>query len=191
MRFYIILFTRKSSTWALLFRCFKIFVRIHLHHLRPMYRPSHPPWFITLIIFGEAYMLWSSSLFSVIRPPATSSLFGPNILLRNLHILIYIILYSRREEKVLWTGLYQPFSNLICCLILSCVYFHLLPSFPDIWFISYFYVTNLSCILVTRREHASHSSLPTISDCNSKCSSMKQYRQTDRQVQPNDYEWQY
>jgi hypothetical protein len=39
---------------------------------------------ITLIVPGEAYKLWSSSLCSVLRPPDTSSLFGSNILLSTL-----------------------------------------------------------------------------------------------------------
>jgi hypothetical protein len=36
------------------------------------------------MILGEEYKLWSSSLCSFLRPPVSSSLFGPNILLNTL-----------------------------------------------------------------------------------------------------------
>jgi hypothetical protein len=39
---------------------------------------------ITIIKFGKAYKLWSSSLYSLLQPPTTLSLLGPNILLSTL-----------------------------------------------------------------------------------------------------------
>jgi len=49
-------------------------------------RPSHPPTpdLTTLIIPGEAYKLWSSSLYSLLQPPSTSSSLGSNTPLSTL-----------------------------------------------------------------------------------------------------------
>jgi len=48
--------------------------------------PAHPILLhlIVLIMFGEAFKLWSSLLCSLLQPPATSSLLGSNILLITL-----------------------------------------------------------------------------------------------------------
>jgi hypothetical protein len=53
-------------------------------HACHMPRPPHSSWLHLLMIFGNGYKPWSSSLCNVFHSPGISSRFCPNILIRTL-----------------------------------------------------------------------------------------------------------
>jgi hypothetical protein len=111
---------------------------------------------ICIMIFGDNYKLWSSSLGNFLQSPVTSSLFSLNVLLRTLfsntlqvmlfpycerpsftpthnwqnmvlHILTYTFLDSRQEDKWFWANWHQVFSKLTLLWMSVCM---------QLWFVS-------------------------------------------------------
>ena len=77
--------TPRSSTWSLSLRSpyQNPVCSSPLPNTCHMQRPSHFSLFHYRIIFGEEYSSRSSSLFSLLHSPITSSLLGPKVFLRN------------------------------------------------------------------------------------------------------------
>jgi hypothetical protein len=125
-----------SSKWSLHFwlshqNLVQFTLFFHACHIS---RPPHSLLdLICLMISGDEYETWRSSLCNFLHYPVTSFLFGPNILLRTLfsiifslssyltvrdqvshpykttvriivlYILAFTFLYSKREDKRVWT----------------------------------------------------------------------------------------
>jgi hypothetical protein len=76
--------------------------------ISPM-RSTFPAYFIfldlvTIIIFGEAYKLWSSSLCSLLQPPSTSSLLSSNNPLSALSLCSLLSVRDQLHRIGLWAG---------------------------------------------------------------------------------------
>jgi hypothetical protein len=71
---------------------------------------------IILIIFGEEYTLWNSSLYSLLQPPVTSTFLGPNIFLSALFSKACVLpvmwgaRFHRHTKQHVW--LYSGYSEI-------------------------------------------------------------------------------
>jgi hypothetical protein len=87
--------------------------------------PCSLTWSFYVIKLGEEYKLWSSSLWSFLQPPVTSSLFGRNILLSNLFrdlLGLYVAGWTRARNGTAvrltrYEGLFVVFAYVWCVFL--------------------------------------------------------------------------